>query len=153
MTSVFINYRRRDEAYAAALLDEKLSRTIGPEAIFRASRSIRAGQDYEAAILAAIAECQVMLVIVGQNWPGRAGFTTTDPREDWVQREITEAFEQDLHVVPILLSGVDRIVEDDIPETVSKIARLQYLRFDYRNIEQDSIRIEEELRALIPDLN
>jgi hypothetical protein len=41
MALVFINYRRCDDAYAAALLDFALSSRLGADRIFRASRSFR----------------------------------------------------------------------------------------------------------------
>ena len=151
LSSVFINYRRRDEAYAAALLDEKLSEHFGSDNIFRASRSIAAGADWGISIIRAIERCRVMVVLIGANWT--SAFTDgSHGAEDWVRREIVEAFKRDVPVIPILLSGVTRLAEDDVPPDVSWIARSQYLRFDYRNFGQDSHRIAYELRRVVPDL-
>ena len=43
MSEIFINYRGSDEPYAAALIDQELSRRFGPARVFRAGRSIRPG--------------------------------------------------------------------------------------------------------------
>jgi hypothetical protein len=45
LAAIFINYRSQSEAYAAALLDERLSNRFGSNQVFRASRSIDAGDD------------------------------------------------------------------------------------------------------------
>jgi TIR domain len=149
---IFINYRRRDEAYAAALLDEKLSKYFGSNFIFRASRSISAGADYEISILHAIEHCQVMLVVIGPNWSSALLNGSADIRDDWVRREISEAFKREIPVIPILLTGTVRLCEDDVPPDIARLARSQYLRFDYRNFEEDSRRIAHELGRAVPRL-
>lgn len=150
MNAIFINYRRT-EAYAAALLDEKISPFFGATDVFRASRSIAAGADYEVAIHQAIEQCRVMLAIVGHEWPQKFE-RHTDSKPDWTMREIEGALERDIPIVPILLSGVNAIGEHDIPVNIAKFARAQYLRFDYRNVEQDARKIADELTRTIPAL-
>src|SRR5687768_1458624 len=86
VSEVFINYRRRDDAYAAAFLDDYLSRQFGADRIFRAGRSIPAGEEYEIYIMAAIAKCHGMLILVGPDWV--ESFKQYDESEDWVRREI-----------------------------------------------------------------
>lgn len=152
MAEVFINYRRRDEAYAAALLDEKLSQHFGSEVIFRASRSIVAGADYELAILRAVEQCKVMVVLIGPSWSAALNDEVRGRREDWVRREIIEAFKREVPVIPVLLSGATRLGEDDVSPDIAWITRSQYLRFDYRNLGQDSAQIAHELRRIVPGL-
>jgi hypothetical protein len=153
LTHVFINYRRQGEAYAAALLDERLSTYFGSERIFRASRSIMAGADYELAILNAIERCGAMLVVIGADWPTALLRGPLGDRDDWVRREILEAFKRDIPVVPVLLTGATRFTEEEVPADLARIARCQYLRFDYRNLDEDSNRIARELRRVVPNLS
>jgi len=149
---IFINYRRRDEAYAAALLDEALSKHFDRDAIFRASRSIKAGDDYEVSILQAVGHCRAMLVLIGPNWSAALTGGHAGTRDDWVRREIMEAFKREIPVIPILLSGAARLNEEDVPSDIARITRMQYLRFDYRNFEQDSQKITQELIRATPEL-
>ena len=150
MNAIFINYRRT-EVYAAALLDEKISPFFGANNVFRASRSIMAGADYEVAINQAIEQCRVMLSVVGPEWSQKFG-SHIDNKPDWVIREIEGALERDVPIIPLLLSGVNAISEHDIPVNIARVARAQYLRFDYRNVEQDARKIAVELTRTVPAL-
>lgn len=152
MDQIFINYRREGGAYAAALLDELLSARFGENKVFRASRSILLGSDFARSILNAVEGCSVMLVIVDAGWLDKFDVAESDslPIRDWVLREIEEAFKLDRTVIPVLLSGVDRLRAPDLPETLTGLAGLQYLRFDYRNIRQDSDYMIEQLIRVCP---
>ncbi|MCQ6245337.1 toll/interleukin-1 receptor domain-containing protein [Streptomyces malaysiensis] len=147
MAQIFINYRRSGGAYAAALLDEILSKRFSKGQVFRAGRSIKPGSDYVESILEAVARCDAMLVIVDEGWSHHFANANNPPsRRDWVLREIEEAFKHERTVIPILLSGVKRIGdEEDLPSGLHRLTRLQYLRFDYRNILQDSNYIADRL--------
>ncbi|MEU4609333.1 toll/interleukin-1 receptor domain-containing protein [Streptomyces umbrinus] len=152
VAQIFINYRREGGAYAAALLDELLSNRFGENQVFRAARSITPGSDYSESILEAVAECGVMLVIVDDGWLVKFGSGIRDAtsRQDWVLREIEEAFKHERTVIPVLLSGAERLGEGALPESLIRVARLQYLRFDYRNIRQDVNFMAEQLIKVCP---
>ncbi|MFF2096270.1 toll/interleukin-1 receptor domain-containing protein [Streptomyces sp. NPDC058202] len=154
VAQIFINYRREGGAYAAALLDELLSKRFGEGQVFRAARSIAPGSDYSKSILEAVAECGVMLVIVDDAWLLKfsSGIHDLASRKDWVLREIEEAFKYERTVIPVLLSGVGRLDEMSLPEALIRVARLQYLRFDYRNIRQDVNFIAEQLIKVCPEI-
>jgi hypothetical protein len=144
VNSVFISYRRRDDAYAAAYLDEYLSHEFGAESIFRAGRSIPAGENYEACLRRAVEECVAMLVIVGPTWVQQIPETVDSV--DWVHFEIIAAIRRNIPVVPILLSGVSRIAQEELSSELAPMSKFQYLRFDYRNTAQDLAHIASELR-------
>ncbi|MER7857410.1 TIR domain-containing protein [Streptomyces rhizosphaericola] len=151
---IFINYRKKGGAYAAALLDELLSGRFGEREIFRAAKSIAPGSDYSESILECVAGCDVLLVLVDADWSEglNSGSSDSNLKVDWVSREIEEAFKHGKVVVPVLLSGADRLDEIALPEGVARVARLQYLRFDYRNIHQDVSFISEQLVKICPEL-
>lgn len=141
MSKIFINYRRHGGAYAAALIDELLSRHFGENRVFRAARSIAPGSDYSKEILTAVAECAAMLVIVDEDWMESLESTAEDhspsTAQSWVSGEIEEAIRNSKLIIPILLSGAKAPIETRLPKHLSQVARLQYLRFDYRNTRQD----------------
>ncbi|MDV9195523.1 TIR domain-containing protein [Streptomyces sp. Wh19] len=153
MARIFINYRKKGGAYAAALLDELLSSQFGEHEIFRAAKSIAPGSDYAESILECVAGCDVLLVIVDSDWSeGFSSGVHSNSKGDWVSREIEEAFKHGKAVIPVLLSGADRLNEADLPEVVARVARLQYLRFDYRTIHQDVRFMSEQLVKICPAL-
>jgi hypothetical protein len=144
VTSVFLCYRSTDGAYAATLLDAKLSEVFGRENVFRASRSVAPGESYASAIMAALEACQTVLVIIGPHWREHLEKSGED---DWVRMEIAAALRQRKEVIPVLLSRTSRLAVTDLPEDISMLAYLQYLKFDHRHAEADLAGI---LAALKP---
>lgn len=149
MLLIFINYRRAD-AYAAALLDRGVSKHTGQNSIFRASRSIPPGADYEQAILNAVESCDVMLVIIGPSWSAEFARRENQSANDWTRQEIAEGLKRAKFIVPILLTGSSIPSEAELPSDISSIVLRQYLRFDYRNIDQDLAHVVTELRRILP---
>ncbi|MFF0297728.1 toll/interleukin-1 receptor domain-containing protein [Kitasatospora sp. NPDC004614] len=149
MPQIFINYRRATDAYAAALLDELLSRELGSRRVFRAAKSIPVGSDYVSEISKAIGSCDAMLVVVGVGW-SESFSAIGNGREDWVLREIREALGARKVIIPIVLSGASVIRRESLPEDLAGLEFLQYLRFDYRNSAQDAIYISRRLRERFP---
>jgi WD40 repeat protein/uncharacterized protein YjbI with pentapeptide repeats/3',5'-cyclic AMP phosphodiesterase CpdA/type II secretory pathway predicted ATPase ExeA len=155
MSGVFVNYRVEDEAYAAALIDRELSAWFGSENVFRASRSIHPGDDYPGELLTGLRGCSVLLAVLGPNWSGAAdekGCRRITRGDDWVRREIAEAFERDIRVIPVLVADAVMPAEDDLPSDIGRLARCQYLRLHHRNVRHDIARLIEELTELAPDL-
>ncbi|MFL6078100.1 MAG: toll/interleukin-1 receptor domain-containing protein [Mycobacteriales bacterium] len=149
-STVFINYRRSVDAYAAALLDVELSRRLGEQNIFRASRSIPPGVDFEEAIDAAIGQSKAMLVLVGPRWAET--FRAGSHERDYVLEEIVEAMKRDILLIPVLLAGAPPIRTMRLPDELERLEQRQYLRFDYRAMSQDSDHIAQRLRMAIPEL-
>ncbi|MDL4816024.1 toll/interleukin-1 receptor domain-containing protein [Actinomadura opuntiae] len=152
MAAIFINYRSGDDAYAAALLDILLSNSYGANEVFRASRSIEPGDDYAKAIISAIEECDVFLAIIGARWHETIAKSTYKQDErpgDWVVHEISCALKAGVKVVPVLLAGAQRPNESHLPDSIKEVAQYQYLRFDYRNIENDFLNIIAKLAGVI----
>src|SRR5215475_6922168 len=106
VAGIFVNYRVGDEAYAAALIDLGLSAQFGEENVFQASRSIPPGDDFHRGLLDGLRRCSVLLAVIGQRWSdavdaeGRRRIMLDD---DWVRREIAEAFERGIPVIPVLI--------------------------------------------------
>lgn len=153
MAQIFLCYRSGDDAYAAALLDDKLSAIFGPDHIFRASRSIRPGQNYSDAIMHALEECQTMLVLIGPHWADRLTAPDTHPSTDdtdWVRIEIATALKNHSRVIPVLLSRATRLVKNHLPPEIADLAYHQYLTFEHRNVERDLDQLVAALTASEP---
>ena len=145
MPNVFLCYRSEDGAYAAALLDEKLSHAFGPRAIFRASRSILPGENYSSAIMRALEECQTVLVIIGPTWVDRLKRDGAGD-DDWVRTEITTAMAHGSRVIPVLLSRASRLERHELPSDIADLAEKQYLVFDHRHVTRDVDQLVDALR-------
>lgn len=127
MCPIFISYRSADIPFGAAFLDEALTRHFGAENVFRDSRSVRPGDRFDSYIIQALRESSVMLVLIGPGWfgkPDAQGRRKIDDPNDFVHRELVEAFEHDLRVVPVLM-GVDRLAAADLPSALQQLAAVQ----------------------------
>jgi hypothetical protein len=64
---LFINFRVGDGEDKAAWLDAELGAVFGKDRVFRSSRSIDLGHDYEPIMWGAAENCSAMLVVIGSN--------------------------------------------------------------------------------------
>jgi hypothetical protein len=155
MPGVFVNYRTGDGEWAAALVKRELGARFGADQVFYASQSIRLGEDFSREILSGLRRCEVLLALIGPRWVGaldREGVRRLDKADDWVRREITEAFQCGLRVIPVLMDGIAPLTEADLPDALKRLARCQYLRIHHRSDDLDLPRLVDELVELVPEL-
>lgn len=155
MGGVFLNYRTGDGDWAAALIKRELASQFGIDSVFYAGESIRLGEDFAGQILSRLAQCEVLLAVIGPRWlnaTDRHGVRRLDKPDDWVRREISEAFQLDVRVVPVLLDGIDRLTEASLPGDIARLARCQFLRMHHRSDDFDLTRLLDELTELVPSL-
>lgn len=153
MGGVFVSYRTGDGDWAATLIARELATRFGRHNVFLASKSIRLGEDFAERIEARLRECDVLLVVVGARWRtirNPAGQPRIDDENDWVNREIVAAMEHGLRLIPVLLDGVSRLDESELPAIIARLARSQYLRLHHRNDDRDIARLLDELAELVP---
>ncbi len=155
MPGVFVNYRTGDGEWAAALVKRELSARFGADQVFYASQSIRLGEDFSSEILSGLRRCEVLLALIGPRWGNatdRDGLRRLDKPDDWVRRELLEAFQCGLRVIPVLMDGIDPLKEADLPDALKRVARCQYLRIHHRSDDLDLPRLVDELVELVPEL-
>jgi hypothetical protein len=155
MPPVFINYRTGDGEHAAALIDKHLSDRLGSDQVFRASRSIRPGAAYDAALLAGVRTSRVLLALIGPGWldaRDALGRRRLDDPKDWIRREIVTAFDCGVQVVPILLGKVERLAPNDLPKKLAPLVVRQDLRLDTRRVDADLDRIYTAITEMVPEL-
>ncbi|MEU2210878.1 toll/interleukin-1 receptor domain-containing protein [Streptomyces hygroscopicus] len=158
MEEVFINYRTKDGKEAAFIFDEKLSARFGTESVFRATKSIDPGANYIDTMLSGVRRSSVLLALIGEQWLDapdrkRAGRRALTNPDDWVRREIEEAFAHGVLVVPVLLGrGVEQLDPRRLPKSLGKLAECQYERFSLRSPEADINRLADRLVKQVPRL-
>ncbi|HEV7649072.1 MAG TPA: NB-ARC domain-containing protein [Actinophytocola sp.] len=124
-TLVFVNYRSSDGASSAQLVHEKMKIRFGEEAVFLDHESLHLGRDFEPELLARLRGCAVLLVVVGDRWlDGDIDGPPIDRPDDWVRREILEAWEHDIPVVPVLFPGA-RLDADRLPPELTGLTTVQ----------------------------
>lgn len=156
MPDIFINYRTGDGEGFATLIERELSRRFGSDKVFRASKSIRPGEDYRHRLAADSAGARALLAVIGPDWltaTDASGNRKLDDPDDWTRRELLNAREHGARVIPVLCGRtVPRLSAAELPSALGWLADCQYLRFDTAVAESDLDRIARDLADLVPGL-
>ncbi|MGW3266644.1 toll/interleukin-1 receptor domain-containing protein [Streptomyces sp. NPDC001056] len=151
MHEVFINYRTGDGDKTAALIDEELKRRFGRDRVFRASRSITPGEAFPDKLLTTVRRASLLLAVVGPDWTNFR--SRLNNPEDWVRKEIEEAFACEVPVVPILDGRkTARLDKAALPDALSRLADLQSVPFDTQDAETGLRRVGDLVADLVPGL-
>ncbi|MGI9023372.1 MAG: toll/interleukin-1 receptor domain-containing protein, partial [Acidimicrobiales bacterium] len=88
---VVISYRREDTAGHAGHLYSDLVARLGEDNVFMDIDTIKPGSDFTEVISRAIAECDVLIAMIGRNWFGDLdgeGRRRIDNPSDFVRLEL-----------------------------------------------------------------
>jgi hypothetical protein len=103
---LFINYRRGDAGQFAHRIYVRLGNTFGVDRIFMDVDTLRRGDDFRDALDEHLAQCHVMIALIGPLWldckTGEGQRRLDDP-SDFVRREIAAALKKKIPLIPILL--------------------------------------------------
>jgi hypothetical protein len=145
---IFISYRRDDTEGEAGRLFDDLTREFDSKNVFMDVAGIRPGVDFVKAIEANVADCGVLLAIIGPAWATIAnptGQRRLDDPNDFVVLEIASALKRDVPVIPVLVHGAKMPAPDQLPESLKS--------FSYRNsVELSHTRWNSDVQLLIQAL-
>ena len=106
MTRIFINYRRQDtEGYVGRLYDH-LAQHFETQDIFMDVDSIPPGADFVEVLEQAVADCDVLIAMIGPQWvdiTDEQGERRLHQWNDFVRIEIASALKHKKVVVPVLV--------------------------------------------------
>jgi formylglycine-generating enzyme required for sulfatase activity len=138
MPKIFISYRREDSAGYAQAIYARLAHDFSKDRVFMDVDTISPGVDFERAIEKAVAECDVLVAVIGKRWMGGtpSGPSRFDDIKDYVRLEISTALARQIYVIPVLVDGMAMPSEDLLPEPLRSITRrhaieLSNTRFDF----------------------
>ena len=151
--SIFISYRREDSEDTAGRIDDRLKQHFGAEKVFRDVRSVPYGEDFPDYIDRIVANCQVLLAVIGPGWLAEIKRRLETGEKDWVREELECALDRGITVIPILMSGMDTIpAEDDLPDSLRTLARRNAAparaRGNFNDFEPDMSRLIERIEAI-----
>jgi hypothetical protein len=146
---IFISYRRDDSEGEAGRLFDDLTREFGSKNVFMDVAGIRPGVDFVKAIETNVADCGVLLAIIGPTWATIAnagGLRRLDDASDFVVLEIASALKREVPVIPVLVHGAKMPTQDQLPESLKS--------FSHRNsVELSHARWPSDVQLLIEALN
>jgi hypothetical protein len=125
MPKIFISYRRDDSLHATGRIYDRLATAFGESNVFKDVDSMPLGIDFRKALNDQVAQCDVVLAVIGDDWLSAAdpaGSRRLDDEADYVRIEIEAALKRDIPVVPLLIGNAPLPKAKDLPETMSQLA-------------------------------
>jgi hypothetical protein len=126
MPNVFISYRREDTVAHAGRLYDRLAGHFGIKHVFMDIDTIKPGEDFVEVLEATVGTCDVLIALIGCEWlfvADQQGKRRLDASEDLLRREIEIALKRGVRVIPVLVQGAAMPVADQLPESISTLAR------------------------------
>ena len=136
-----------------ALLYTELVRRFGEDHVFLDAESIPAGADFVEELLARVRSALVLLAVIGPRWRSAtdpAGRRRIDDPEDWIRRELAEAFAAGVRVIPVLTELAELPTATELPAEIGALSRCQFRRLRYREPTADLARIVTDLVSVEP---
>jgi TIR domain-containing protein len=149
---IFISYRRQDSRGYAGRLQGDLSRRYTNEAVFR-DIEIPPGVDFAEHINGLIDNCNVVLVMIGNDWINARdgdGNRRLDKDTDWVRLEIERALARShVEVIPVLVDGAKLPPREELPPTLASLRRLNAFELSDRRWDYDVNELGRYLDAAL----
>ena len=152
MHSVFVSYRRADAAGYAGRLHDRLVDAFGHEHVFMDIDSISYGEDFVDAIARTLAECDVVLVLLGPNWikiSDANGSRRLDNPLDNVRVEVATALELGKRVIPVLVGGAVMPDAGLLPASLVPLSRRNAIDISDRRFNKDAQELIEMLKNVL----
>ncbi len=121
---VFLSYRREDSSGYAVSLNERLVERFGQANVFMDIASLAPGVAFLDAIEQTLSRCDIVLVMIGRGWlsaADREGRRRLEIPNDFVRLEVEAALSGNHRVIPVLVAGADMPLENEVPESISKL--------------------------------
>ena len=129
MKKIFVSYRREDSQYVTGRITDHLGEKFGNDFFFKDVDSIPFGEDFRAAIAAAISESSLLLAIIGPNWMAvdATGKRRIDAPNDYVRSELQAAIERKIPIIPVLVDHAKMPTAESLPKDLREIIFLNAL--------------------------
>jgi hypothetical protein len=152
---IFINYRRGDDPQAAGRLFDRLHDVFEPHQLFLDVDNIAPGLDFVRVLDERVAECDVVLAVIGKNWidaRDETGARRLDDPDDFVRIEITAALSQDKRVIPVLVGDAQMPRAMDLPEALRPLARRNAVRLTHERFRADTQGLVKALQQALEEI-
>jgi TIR domain len=138
--NIFINYRRGDEPGFTQALVGRLEQVFPAERLFIDVDHIPPGEDFVRVLEAQVAQCDVLLAVIGKGWLDAAdggGHRRLDDPNDFVRIEIESALKLGKRVIPVLVNDAHMPRADQMPEAIRPLATRNAVRLTHERFRSD----------------
>lgn len=128
MSCIFISYRRNDSPDAVGRIYDRLAAEFGRARVFKDVDSIPLGQDFRGHLDEVIADCPVVLAVIGPRWIDArddTGRRRLEDPEDFLRIELETAIARNRAVVPVLVGHAAIPAAHQLPASLASLAYRQ----------------------------
>lgn len=145
MSNIFISYRRSDSIASAGRIRDRLVQHFGRKRVFVDIDDIPYGQDFVKVLEGKVAECGVLLAIIGPEWLGAVdaqGQSRLNDTEDFVGIEIRSALQRpSVTIIPVLVDGAKMPLASQLPDALKPLARRNAIELRNTQFGSDAERL------------
>jgi hypothetical protein len=128
MPKIFFCYRRDDSTHQAGRIFDQLGLRFGKAELFKDVDSMPLGRDFRRVLSERVAQCDVLLALIGDTWLTAAnsqGKRRIDDPGDIVRIEIESALRRRIPVVPVLVGNAPIPRDSELPTGLRELPFLQ----------------------------
>lgn len=122
---IFISYRRADSIAVTGRLYDRLLTAFGDKSVFKDVDDIPPGSDFKQVLESEVAQADVLLAIIGQDWnplDAATGQNRLMDKNDFVRIEIAAGLARpDMLVIPILVNNAQLPRADVLPANLREL--------------------------------
>jgi hypothetical protein len=130
---IFISYRHKDTQGEASRLADDLREALPGVQIFRDVETIAPGEDFVVALERALADCSVMLVLIGPIWlearDAQSRRKIDDPN-DWTRLEVATGLKRNVRLIPVTCRDAALPATEELPDDIHDLRRRQAFQLD-----------------------
>src|SRR5215468_2425067 len=149
---IFINYRRSDDSGNTGRLFDRLEEVFPADQLFMDVDSIPPGHDFVRVLEEQVAQCDVLLAVIGKGWldaRDHQGTRRLDKPDDFVRIEIASALNQDKLVIPVLVHDAQMPRTDELPAEIRSLARRNAVRLSHERFRADTQALIKAIQHVV----
>src|SRR5580704_14863276 len=153
---IFINYRRGDDPGHTGRLFDRLQDVFEPRQLFLDVDNIAPGLDFVRELNDRVAECDILLAVIGKAWidvRNATGARRLDDPDDFVRIEIESALNQNKRVIPVLVGEAPMPRPDELPDTLKPLARRNAVRLTHERFRADTQGLIKALQDALGEID
>jgi hypothetical protein len=147
---IFISYRRQDSGANALGIGQYLENEFGRKNVF-IDVDMRAGAKFPKVLEQRLAECKVMLVLIGPDWlnaTDEQGRRRLDDPDDWVRLEIAHALNRNITVIPIRVNGAELPLKGNLPGDIRGLLDHQAVSVTLAGFRNEMSGLARDIRSI-----
>jgi TIR domain len=150
---IFVSYRRDDAPGDARGIYERLGRSFGEGKVFMDVDQLLAGQRFDRELGKALAECDVLIAVIGSRWMDLLSECTQHGKRDYVRDEIAAALQREIIVIPVMMGREANMPPlpraQDLPENIRDLVLYQKHNIAHESFGRDATHLIAALQSLL----